>query len=179
MKPDNNNILNKLKEILQTYAMEKPIPDCGKWVIKKPDERYARILPKGTVKLVYPFPSTCMNLPFAGAPMIQPMPLDCYLGVPQKPVDITEQPNSPCCDRYQQEPLDTTICPKIVVKVDKDFPYKLPPGGPDISNPNPTSNPSGPDIWVSCVRGSSEGREQIICTTLQDIQLRHYYTAPR
>ena len=34
MKPDNNNILNKLKEILhKSYSMERPAPEHGRWII--------------------------------------------------------------------------------------------------------------------------------------------------
>lgn len=160
MKPDNSNILNRLKEILQTYAREKPAPDYGRWEIDRSVKRNTRILPKGKVKFVYSFPSTYMSLPFGGGPMIQVITPNC-LGVPQKPVDITKEPNSPCC-------ADPTGCQTLVVKVDKDLPYKLPPAGPVV---NPDSLP----IWVSCVRGSSEGREQIICTTLEDITLTSGY----
>lgn len=159
MKPDNSNILNRLKKILQSYAMEVPVRDYGRWEIDRSVKRYSRTLPKGKVKLVYSFPSTYMTLPFGGVPMIQITPPSC-----QQPIDITKEPNSPCC-------ADPTGCQTFVVKVDKDMPYKIPPLGPKIKSPNA--------IWVSCTRGSSEGREQIICITLEDITLVSDYNPPR
>ena len=164
MKPDNNNILNRLKEILQTYAMEKPAPDYGRWIINPAPKKGSLILPKGTVKFVYSFPSSYMSLPFGGGTMIEQIPRNC-----QEPIDITKERNSPCC----VDPTGTPPCQEMIVKVDREIPYKLPPLGPGI---DPDSLP----IWVSCVKGSSESREQIVCTTLEDIHLadRFQYTYP-
>ena len=156
MKPDNNNILNRLKEILQTYAMERPAPDYGRWIINPAPKRGSLILPKGTVKFVYSFPSSYMSLPFGGVPVIMQLPPNC-----QQPIDITKEPNSPCC-------ADPTGCQTFVVKVDREIPYRLPPHGPGIDSDNLP-------IWVSCTKGSSEGREQIVCTTLEDITLADSY----
>ena len=161
MKPDNSNILNRLKEILQTYARERPAPDHGRWIIDPAPKKRSLILPSGTVKFVYSFPSSYMSLPFGGGPMIQVIP---PINNCQIPIDITKEPNSPCC----VDPTGTPPCQTFVVRVDREIPYQIPPAGPGIHSDNLP-------IWVSCTKGSSEDREQIVCTTLEDITLTNPY----